>query len=571
MALHVHNTLTKRKEPFHPAQPKVVRIYTCGLTVYAPMHIGHARTYCFWDLFRRYLEYRGYHVVSVINYTDIDDRIMARLSVARALPAIRKRRARRPALLEPLLDRSTWPSATSPLSAATAACCTSRTTRSTRALPTSSTSRSTSPRSCSSRDTPTRWTARCSTRSRASRAYGQLSGRTVDEQEIGASGRVTEDVARKHHPADFTLWKPTEGGQPSWETGHPAWPQGRPGWHIECSAMSTALLGQHFDVHGGGIDNMFPHHENEIAQSEPLCGRPWVRYWLHPEHLDLRGEKMSKSLGNVIGIDELLEGHRHDEVRWFYATNHYRTKLPFSDDLIGSAKEGYGKITRLLRLLEEKLMGAEGVEAGVPAAGEYASQRPDTERWPRLRHYYTYGKYGEITARFMQRFREALDDDLNSPQATAALFDYVGELYSAGIGDAAVARPSVAAKNEAGGHGGAAVSGRQTEEAGTEARPIGTADLLAAYRCLARHLYVLGCEFPNETLYPQLAMECAPGSAAAGGSEQPYKDFIQRLLDQRLQARQAKDFARADLIRDMLAQAGLTVEDTAQGARWQLP
>ena len=516
MALEVYNTLTRRKDLFTPADPQVVKIYTCGLTVYAPMHIGHARTYCFWDFFRRYLEYLGYHVISVINYTDIDDRIMnAATATMGSIDLAEKVIAtfRRDCRSLRIKDYAAYTRATDFIQG--------QVDLAARLLELGNAYVVDGEVFYDIGSFP---------------AYGKLSGRTVDEQEVGASGRVGEDFSRKRHPADFTLWKPSEGDQPRWETGHPGWPQGRPGWHLECSVMSTTLLGSHFDVHGGAVDNMFPHHENEIAQSEPVCGSPWVKYWLHPEHLDLRGEKMSKSLGNVLSVPQLLAEHSYDEVRWFYAMNHYRTKLPFSDDLLASAKEGYTKIKRLLRLLEEKLMAAPDVEQGIPVAGEYASQRPADQRWPRLRHYYTYGRFGELSARYIQRFQEALNDDLNSPQATAATFDYISELYSAGI------------------------------EAAEE-----VPDVLAAYRCLVRHLYVLGIEFPNAVLYPQLAMECAPAAMAGeGDGVQGYKEFIENLLALRLQARKDRDFAKADLIRDVLAQAGLVVEDTAQGARWTL-
>jgi cysteinyl-tRNA synthetase len=295
------------------------------------------------------------------------------------------------------------------------------------------------------------------------------------------------------------------------------------------------MLGNHFDVHGGGVDNMFPHHENEIAQSEPVCGAPWVRYWLHPEHLDLRGEKMSKSLGNVISPADLVNEHGAEAVRWFFGTTHYRSKLPFSPDLIAASNAGFEKITRLLKILEDKLSAAPDVEQGVPVAGLYASQRDEQHRVPRLRHYYEYGAFAELSTKFMQRFREALDDDLNTPMASAAFFDYVGELYSAGI------------------------------EAHTD-----TASLLSVYRCLTRHLYVLGVERPNEKLYPQLAMDCFPAGGGDGADLAPYKNFVDTLLAARQQARADKDFARSDLIRDLLAGAGLQVEDTPQGPRWSL-
>ena len=515
MALHVYNTLTRKKDEFIPQRPPVVRIYSCGLTVYSPMHIGHARTYCFWDMFQRYLEYRNFYVMSVINYTDIDDRIMQNATAERGSVDIAEEVSatfRRDCRLLRIKDYAAYTRATDFI------------------------------------EGQAHQVARLVEEGYAYEVngevfydvskfpgYGKLSGRTVDEQQVGASGRVTEDAGRKRHPADFTLWKPSGEGQPSWPTGQPGWDSGRPGWHIECSTMSSATLGDTFDVHGGAVDNMFPHHENEIAQSEPLCGhKTWVKYWLHPEHLDLRGEKMSKSLGNVIGVPALLEKHSYDQVRWFYAMTHYRTRLGWSDDLIDSAAEGYAKITKLLRVLEDQLAQASDEELVIPVAGQYASQREGDSAVPRMRHKFMYGKYGEITGRFIARFIKAMDDDLGCPQAVAAIQDYVRELYSAGIeGD--------------GDH----------------------ASVLAAYQALTRHLYVLGIERPNWRLNPLLAAECFP-AADSGESTAPYAEFVDRLLAARQQARKDKDFAKADMLRDVLAEAGLAVEDTPQGARWEL-
>jgi cysteinyl-tRNA synthetase len=359
--------------------------------------------------------------------------------------------------------------------------------------------------------------------------YGQLSGRKIDEQEVGASGRVTEDVTRKKNPADFSLWKPTEAGDPSWQTHESAWPKGRPGWHIECSAMSTALLGNHFDVHGGGIDNMFPHHENEIAQSEPLCGRPWVRYWLHPDHLDLKDVKMSKSLGNVIGIEELLSRHGHDEARWFYATQHYRAKLPFSWELVAQAAQGYARIKKLVTILADKLRGAPVLTL---SRGVYASERPEAERVPRMRHHYLHGQFGTETGAFLARFIEAMDDDLNTPNAVAALFDYVSALYSANI------------------------------EQATD-----LASLLAVYRTLVRHLSVFGVEIAEPALYPELCADYAQPAEQAGKGRGG-DDVIDKLLVLRREARANKDFAKADAIRNLLTEAGVSLEDTPSGPRW---
>lgn len=512
MALVVHDTRARKKVPFVPAHPKVVRIYTCGLTVYAAMHIGHARTYCFWDTFRRYLEYRGHHVVSVINYTDIDDRIIAQGQGGKGCVDVTERVIagfRRDCRALHIKDYAAYTRATDFI------------------------------------EEQVDMVARLLDKGHAYvqegevfyevssfPRYGELSGRTVEEQEVGASGRVDEDFARKRHPADFTLWKPSDASQPAWPTGHPSFPQGRPGWHIECSAMSTALLGEHFDVHGGGVDNLFPHHENEVAQSEPLCGHPWVRYWLHPEHLDLRGVKMSKSLGNVIGIGDLVARHSADGVRWFYATHHYRSKLPFGWDLMEQAITGYQRIKRLVDVLAERLLAAPE-RPTLSTLGEYPSQRPEAQRFPRLRHTYTHGAFGEASERFIERFISAMDDDLNAPSAMAALFDYANELYAAGVDQSADA-----------------------------------ASQLAVYRCLTAHLAVFGIEIARPELHPELCADYAVPPAASEAEGRGGDAVIDKLLALRAAARQAKDFAKGDAIRKLLAEAGVEVEDTPQGTRW---
>lgn len=526
MALHVHNTLTKKKEPFVTAQPKVVRIYTCGLTVYSHMHIGHARTYCFWDLFRRYLEYRGYHVLSVINYTDIDDRIIQRGGGAEGAMDFAERfiaTFRRDCQALRIKDYSVYTRATDFVD---------EQVQMIQALIDKGHAYVVDGEVFYDVNT-------CET-------YGQLSGRRIEEQEVGASGRVEEDVTRKRNPADFTLWKPSGTNQPAWDTGASSWPKGRPGWHIECSAMSTSLLGNHFDVHGGGIDNMFPHHENEIAQSEPLCGKPWVRYWLHPNHLVIMKkdldeaqrakaecgsdeEKMSKSLGNIIGIEDLLAKHAHDEVRWFYSTQHYRAKLPFNWDLLAQSTQGYVRIKKLVNVLADKLRGK--ADVALPRS-VYASQRTEDERVPRLRHHYVSGQFGATTASFLTRFIEAMDDDLNTPNAAAALFDYVSALYSANI--------------------------EQSED---------LPSLLAVYRTLVHHLAVFGVEIAEPALYPEIIAEYAvapSGEAKGRGGD----GAIDKLLAMRLDARKQKEFAKADAIRNLLKEAGVIIEDTAQGSRW---
>lgn len=510
MSLVVYNTLSRQKEAFKPLHPKVVRIYTCGLTTYAPMHIGHARTYCFWDLFRRYLEYRGLHVLSAINYTDVDDRIIQRAEEHEGPVDFAERniaKFRADCRLLRIKDYSVYTRATDFVGEQLAMI-----------------------EQLSEKGHAYAVDGEVLYQVETFSEYGKLSGNTLEQQRVGASGRVQEDSSRKRHPADFTLWKPGTS-EPKWSTPRQEWSEGRPGWHIECSAMSTSVFGEHFDVHGGGVDNLFPHHENEIAQSQPLCGSPWVKYWLHPEHLDLKNEKMSKSLGNVIGISELLERRPHDEVRWFFAAQHYRSKLPFSWDLLTQASQGYARIRKLVQILEEQLAAAELPQL---PAGKYASQRLEETSFPRLRHQYIHGRFAEASARFIERFTEAMDDDLNTPQATAALFDYVAALYQGDI------------------------------EAEQEA-----AHLFPVYRCLTRHLAVLGVEIATLRLYPELCAEYASppveNSGGKGGDE-----VVNNLLKLRAEARAAKDFARSDAIRDLLVAAGVTLEDKSDGVRWSV-
>jgi cysteinyl-tRNA synthetase len=527
MALHVFNTRTKRKEPFVPADPRVVRIYTCGLTVYSHMHIGHARTYCFWDVFRRWLEYRGYHVISVINYTDIDDRIISdaekdgtgMLDHAERIIASFRQDCRALAIKDYAAYTRATDFVTEQIEAVQALLDKGHAYVS---------------------DGEVLYDVRSFER------YGELSGRTIESLESlqeGASGRTdAAERERKRFFADFTLWKPSKPGEPSWDTGKPEWPSGRPGWHIECSVMSTTTLGAHFDVHGGGIDNLFPHHENEIAQAEPLCGHPWVGYWMHPAHLQLLDEnnepvKMSKSLGNVISIPELVENYSADQIRWFFGVTHYRSSLAFNWQLLGEASKGFDKIKRAVSILEQRLDQATDAQLRIPVQGTYASLRSPEQAIPRERESFLYGAFGEASARFIDTFIAGMDDDMGTSKATAAVFDYVGELYTGGI-EASDDVPS----------------------------------LLAAYRCLTRHLWVLGAELPNPRLYPELAVECT--HAAAGDADNDRASalagVIDKLLELRQDARKHKDFAKSDLIRDLLLDAGVAVEDTPKGPRWTL-
>jgi len=525
MTLYVYNTRTQRKEPFVPAHPKVVRIYTCGLTVYADMHIGHARTYCFWDLFRRWLEYRGYHVISVINYTDIDDRIILEAAEAGVGEQDLVERVisgfRRDCRDLKIKDYAAYTRATDFVAEQADAV-----------------------QALIEKGHGYVSEGEVLYEVGSFERYGQLSGHKPEDMLAGASGRTVEaETAKKRSHVDFTLWKPSKPGEPSWPTGRADWPQGRPGWHIECSVMSTVMLGDHFDVHGGGIDNLFPHHENEIAQAEPLFGHPWVGYWMHPGHLQLLDEegkpvKMSKSLGNVIGIPALLARHGADEVRWFYGASHYRSPLAFSWTLLAETSEGFRKIKRAVTLLAGRLLAAlaSGQSIAIPVVSPYASLREESQAIPRERPSFEYGVFGDCSRAFIDKFIAALDDDIATPKATAALFDYVNVLYAGGL--------------------------ETVDDAPS---------LLAVYRCLTRHLWVLGVELADGRLYPELAADSLPvGASGQPEREKSLEAVVDKLLELRRAARAAKDFAKSDLIRDLLKEAGVKLEDTAKGTRWEV-
>ncbi|MEM7678200.1 MAG: cysteine--tRNA ligase, partial [Myxococcota bacterium] len=473
--MQLYNSISRKKERFEPAHPQVVRMYICGLTVYAPMHIGHARTYAFWDTLKRYLDYLNYSVVSVINYTDIDDRIIASqgeqcLSLVEEMAA----RFRIDCRSLNIGDYSAYTRATDYIAEQIAMV-----------------------KELVERGHAYVVEGEVLYDVSSFERYGRLSGKRIEDNEAGASGRLNEAGRRKRHPADFTLWKPSKTGEPSWSTGAPDWPSGRPGWHIECSAMSRAVLGDHFDIHGGAVDNMFPHHENEIAQSEPICGHPWVRYWMHPEHLSLQNEqgeaiKMSKSLGNVISVPELLKDREANAVRWHFAASaHYRTKVAFRWDLLDASEEGFSRIAKLVQVLESKLQPCEA------AGGLYRTQREPQAQAPRDREALAQGEFAEHAHRLMSRFREAMDDDLSTPQASAALFDYARDLYAAGIEDNSD-QPS----------------------------------LRAAYRCLVRHLHVFGVELAHPEHYPELA---SLQFRRSGENADDLGPVIQRLANARAQ------------------------------------
>ncbi len=452
--LRIHNTLTRIKEEFIPIQPGRVRMYVCGMTVYDLCHLGHARVFVVFDMVTRWLRESGLQVEYVRNVTDIDDKIIRRAEENGESPAALTERfiaamhkdERALGVLPPdhepratqyvaqMLDMIAQLERTGLAYAAT--------------------------------------NGDVYYRVRGFANYGQLSGKSLDE--LRAGERVEVDKY-KHDPLDFVLWKAAKPGEPAWDS---PWGSGRPGWHIECSAMSAELLGQHFDIHGGGQDLQFPHHENEIAQSEGAHGCKLVNYWMHNGFVRVDNEKMSKSLGNFFTIREILKKYDAEVVRFFILRAQYRSPLNYSDAHLDDARAG---LTRLYIALR-------GVDAG------------DLEvHW---------------SAPQAARFKAAMEDDFNTPEAIAVLFDLAGEANR------------------------------------------GHADAAHLLRALAATLGLLQSDaehFLKAGAHPEGILE----------------NEIEVLIAAREAARKSKDFAESDRIRDALSAAGVILEDGVGGTNWR--
>lgn len=371
MALKLHNSLSRRLEDFQPLEPGRVRMYVCGPTVYDLLHLGNGRTFLFWDVARRYLQWRGYAVTYVQNFTDVDDKIIHRANAEGVAPeAITQRYTE--AYFEDMdalgvrrADQHPTATGSIPLMVAHI-----------EGLIAKGLAYATAPREGSSGGD-------VYFRVRQFQGYGKLSGRDVDELRSGA--RVEVDEATKEDPLDFALWKGAKPGEPSWES---PWGPGRPGWHIECSAMVRAALGDTIDLHAGGMDLKFPHHENEIAQSEGLTGQPFCRCWLHTGFLNFGEEKMSKSLGNVRTTRDMVAHYGREPLRAFLLSTHYRQELACTDEAIVAAGAGWKR-------LRESLAELEGDFAAFP-------ESPAAAEWSQA---------------FEASVQEAMDADLNAPKA----------------------------------------------------------------------------------------------------------------------------------------------------------
>jgi cysteinyl-tRNA synthetase len=372
MSLMIYNTYSRKKEPLETIEPGVVRMYVCGPTVYDRAHVGHAMSSIVFDVIRRWLEYRGYRVIHVMNYTDVDDKVIQRarelgvdsLVLAEGYLHDYNRHLR---------DLHVLPATINPQASMEIEHIIEMVT------------------GLIEKNHAYQVDGDVYFRVASDEDYGKLSGRKVEEMQAGARLMIDE---RKEDPADFALWKSAKPGEPSWES---PWGLGRPGWHIECSAMSLYHLGEQIDIHGGGTDLIFPHHENEIAQTESLTGKPFVRYWVHNGMLQLQGEKMSKSIGNVITVEEFLESHAGDVLRMVILNASYRKPLKFNDEVISQAESALQRLRGALR----PAMTGEDIPPG--AEEELAAEVKSTQK----------------------AFEGAMDDDFNTAEALGHLFELV--------------------------------------------------------------------------------------------------------------------------------------------------
>ncbi|MEM6868070.1 MAG: cysteine--tRNA ligase [Cyanobacteria bacterium P01_C01_bin.121] len=489
MSLALYNTLTRQKDPLVPIQEGQVTMYCCGVTVYDDCHLGHARSYMAWDVLRRYLQWQGYQVRYVQNFTDIDDKILNRArKEGSTMQAVSDRYIDayfRDIRRLNILDADEYPRVTEHIPAIREIV-----------------------QALIDKDYAYAVEGDVYYSVQQFADYGRLSKRDLSEMKAGAGGRVAapdpdqkKGEQKKRDPFDFALWKAAKPDEPSWES---PWGEGRPGWHIECSAMIRARLGETIDIHGGGGDLVFPHHDNEIAQSEALSGQPLARHWLHNGMVTVGGEKMSKSLGNFTTIQALLDGQwplypqpvDPMAIRLFVLQAHYRKPLDFTARAIAAAEKGWQTLNTALT-------------AKLPVAGtiDQAADQLDIEA--------------------VDRFQSAMDDDLNTAAALAVLFELAKSIQRA-----------VNLRQH---------QGQRQNQAGSQ---LSDQQLHTAQQTLIQLADILGLE---------AAAEPTPLSADLDIA------WVENLVNQRQTARQEKRYAESDRLRGELQAAGITVVDLPNG------
>ena len=466
--MKIYNTLTKSKEEFIPLEEGKVKMYVCGPTVYNLIHIGNARPMIVFDTVRRYMEYKGLEVNYVSNFTDVDDKIIKKAIEEGVDSSVISERY----IAECKKDMEALnvkPATTHPL--ATNEICGMLDMIGTLI------------------EKGHAYAAADGTvyfRTRSFKEYGKLSHKNLDDLQGGNRSLLVSGEDQKEDPLDFVLWKPRKEGEPAWES---PWCDGRPGWHIECSVMSKKYLGDEIDIHAGGEDLVFPHHENEIAQSEAANGKTFARYWMHNAFLNIDNKKMSKSAGNFFTVRDISEKYDLQVLRFFMLSAHYRSPLNFSADLMEAAKNGLERIVTAAEKLRDLLKKATGELTESEAASL------------------------EEAKAFMAKYEEAMEDDFNTADAISAIFELV-------------------------------------KFANTNAN----ADSSKAY---------------VDALYAQLDKMAEICGLILEKKAEILDEEIEKLIQERQDARKAKNFARADEIRNQLLEQGIVLEDTREGVKWK--
>ena len=466
--MKIYNTLTKRKEEFVPLEEGKVKMYVCGPTVYNLIHIGNARPMIVFDTVRRYMEHKGYEVNYVSNFTDVDDKIIKKAIEEGVDASVISERyiaeCKKDMEAMNIKPATTHPKATEEICGMLDMIGTLIEKGHAYAAPDGT----------------------VYFRTRSFKEYGKLSHKNLDDLQGGNRSLLVTGEDQKEDPLDFVLWKPKKDGEPYWES---PWCQGRPGWHIECSVMSKKYLGEEIDIHGGGEDLVFPHHENEIAQSEATSGKPFAKYWMHNAFLNIDNKKMSKSAGNFFTVRDISEKYDLQVLRFFMLSAHYRSPLNFSAELMEAAQNGYDRIVTSVSNLNFLLQNA---------AGEMTEEEK---------------KLAKEAEGFIAKFDEAMDDDFNTADAIAAIFELV-------------------------------------KFANTNAK-----------------------EGSSKAFVQALKDEIVTLSDICGliveKKEEMLDGDIEALIAERQAARKEKNFKRADEIRDELLAKGIILEDTREGVKWK--
>lgn len=461
--MKILNTLTRRKEEFKPINEGKVGIYVCGPTVYDYIHIGNARPMIVFDTLRRYLEYKGYEVNYVSNFTDVDDKIIKRANAEGVDASVISERyiaeVKKDMAALNVREATTHPKATEEIFDMIEMV-----------------------KTLIEKDYAYEVNGTVYFRTRKFKDYGKLSKKNIDDLRSGNRDLLVSGIDEKEDPLDFVLWKPKKEGEPSWPS---PWGDGRPGWHLECSVMSKKYIGDVIDIHAGGEDLIFPHHENEIAQSEAANGTEFARYWMHNGFLKINNEKMSKSLGNFFTVREIAEKYPLQVIRFFMLSAHYRSPLNFSAELVEASKNGLERILTAV----DRLKSINGIDGDVDKSVA-----------------------DEMDA-FVKKYEDAMDDDLNTADAISVIFELVK-----------YANVNV-----------------------TEDSSKATVELVL--NTIEKLCDILGIITEKK--------------------EEILDSDIEALIEERQAARKAKNFARADEIRDQLSSMGIILEDTREGVKWK--